>query len=67
MEYYDRFCENYYDINDYDGNCGNRYEFLKDFEKSKNMSLNFWLLKIFTFLFYKQNSCLFYNNHDMEE
>ena len=41
QEYYDRFCENYYDINDYDGNCGNRYEFLKDFEKSKNMSLNF--------------------------
>ncbi len=41
QEYYDQFCENPYDIGDYDGKCGNRYEFLKNFEKNKNKPLKF--------------------------
>ena len=41
QEYYDKFCENPYDIGDPDGKCGNRYEFLQEFEKSKKKPLNF--------------------------
>lgn len=41
QEYYDKYCENPYDINDYDGKCSNRYLFLKDFEKWKNKELKY--------------------------
>lgn len=41
QEYYDKFCDNPYDIGDADGKCGNRYEFLQEFEKSKKKPLNF--------------------------
>jgi tetratricopeptide (TPR) repeat protein len=40
-EYYDKFCENPYDINDLDGRCRNRYIFLNNFEKEKNKPLKF--------------------------
>ena len=40
-EFYDAFCENPYDIGDLDGHCGNRYKFLKDFEKEKSKPLEF--------------------------
>ena len=41
QEYYDKFCEDPYDFDNYDGLCGNRYRFLKDFEQNKKEPLNF--------------------------
>lgn len=39
--YYDKYCNNPYDLSDTDGKCKNRYKFLNDFEKEKIRKLDF--------------------------
>ncbi len=41
QEYYYKFCEKNYDLSDKDGNCSNRYQFLKSFDEDRYAPLNF--------------------------